>query len=298
MRSLQGGKWMTTSVSNGALHLSASARSSVAREAYRPDIDGLRAIAAIAVVGVHVGVLPGGFAGVDIFFVISGYLISGLILRALARGSFSSFEFYARRVKRIFPALIVLLVAASVLGWLILLSGEYRLLGREIAEGAGFVYNLTMHWHNNSDLHAAWSRISLGNLWSLGVEEQFYMLWPPFLVLIWKLKSRQLAIIAAVTAISFAINVVEVSLGLHNYSLPEARLWQLSLGGTLAYMQSCRAADLERLRSVLSTRSLSWLGLHNDHARGLIGVALLVASCVVLKDTTAFPGWSAYSGSR
>lgn len=284
---------MAISVSNGDLPLAVSERSSVAREmVYRPDIDGLRAIAALAVVGTHAGVLPGGFVGVDIFFVISGYLISGLILRALARGSFSTFEFYARRVKRIFPALIAIFVAVSAFGWLTLLSVEYRPFGREIAEGAGFVYNLTKHWHSDAGFHGSSSPIDLGHLWSLGVEEQFYLLWPLFLILIWKLKSRQLALIAVVTAISFAVNVVEVSQSLDNYSLPEARLWQLSLGGALAYMQACRAADLERLRSIFSTRPFSCLGFHNDHARGLIGAALLVASCVVL-NTTAFPGWKA-----
>jgi len=279
---------MVISVSNGVLPLSETARSCVAREMYRPDIDGLRAIAALLVVGCHARVLDSGLFGVDIFFVISGYLISGLILRALARGSFSSFEFYAKRVKRIFPALIALLVAVSALGWLILLSGEYRLLGREITEGAGFVYNLTEHWHNDSGFHASGSQISLGHLWSLGVEEQFYLLWPFFLMLIWKLKSRQLALIAGVVAISFAINVVEASRGVDNYSLPEARLWQLALGGAFAYMQSCRVVGLERLRSAFSTRPLSWLGLHNHHVRGLVGIALLVGSCVWSK------GWSAF----
>lgn len=283
---------MAVSVSNGTLPLSASESSSVAHEAYRPDIDGLRAIAALAVVGHHLGVLPGGFVGVDIFFVISGYLISGLILRALARGSFSGLEFYAKRVKRIFPALVVFLLTASVLGWLMSLSVEYRRLGREIAEGAGFVYNLTEHWHDDPDFHAYPYRIELSHLWSLGVEEQFYLFWPLFLMLIWKLKGRQLALLAGVTAISFAINVVEVSQGVYNYYLPEARLWQLSLGGSFAYMQACGPADLERLRSFFSSRALSWLGLHHDHIRGLIGAALLVSSCAVLENV-AFPGWKA-----
>jgi len=283
---------MAISVSNGDLHLAVSERST-AREAYRPDIDGLRAIATLAVLGMHAGVLPGGFVGVDIFFVISGYLISGLILRALARGSFSSFEFYARRVKRIFPALIALFVVVFALGWLTLLSVEYRQLGREVTEGAGFVYNLAGYWHDDPGLHTVFSpQISLDHLWSLGVEEQFYLLWPLFLVLIWKLQKRQLALIVAVTTTSFIINVVMVSRGMNAYSPPWTRLWQLSLGGALAYMQACRAADLERLRSIFSTRPFSWLRLHNDTARGLIGATLLVASCVVL-DLTEFPGWKA-----
>lgn len=279
---------MAISVSDGVLPLSATERSGVAHEVYRPDIDGLRAIAALAVVGHHTGILPGGLFGVDIFFVISGYLISGLILRALARGSFNSLEFYARRVKRIFPALIAMFVAVSALGWLTLLSDVYQSLGRQIAEGAGFVYNLVEHWRSDSDFHTSPSQINLDHLWSLGVEEQFYLLWPLFLMLLWKLKSRQLALIAGVIAISFAINVVEASQGVNNYSLPEARLWQLSLGGAFAYMQSCRVIGLEKLRTAFSARPLSWLGLHNHHARGLVGIALLVGSCVWLEDWSAF----------
>ena len=285
---------MAISVSNAAVPLSAFERSVVARENYRPDIDGLRAIAALAVVASHAGVFPGGFAGVDIFFVISGYLISGLILRALARGSFSSLEFYARRVKRIFPTLIALLIAASVLGWLTSLSDDYKRLGREIAQGAGFVHNLDNYWDNDSTgLHVSSSQINLAHLWSLGVEEQFYLLWPLFLMLIWKLKSRQLALIAGLTAISFIISVVMISRGMNAYAPPWSRLWQLSLGGAFAYMQSCQAGKLERLRAVFSTAPLSWLGLHNHHVRGLIGAALLVGSCVWFKSPYVFPGWEA-----
>ena len=284
---------MATSVLERDLPLTVSAPSSVAREEYRPDIDGLRAIAALAVVGVHLGVVPGGFVGVDIFFVISGYLISGLILRAMARGSFSCFEFYARRVKRIFPALITLFVALFALAWLTLLSAEHRQLGREISEGAGFVYNLAETWRGDFDIHSYFSKIGLGHLWSLGVEEQFYLLWPLFLMLVWKLKRRQLALIALITLTSFVINVAMVSRGMDAFALPWTRLWQLSLGGALAYMQSCRGGNLERLRAFFSTAPLSWLGFQKHHVRSLIGTALLVGSCVWLTDSAEFPGWGA-----
>jgi peptidoglycan/LPS O-acetylase OafA/YrhL len=210
----------------------------------------------------------------------------------MARESFSSLEFYVRRVKRIFPALIAVLLAASVLGWLTLLSDQYQRLGRDISEGAGFISNIAYYWHNDPEFHASRS-LYLDHLWSLGVEEQFYLLWPPFLMLMWKLKSRQFVLITTLTAISFAINVIEISQGANNYSLPWARLWQLSLGGILAYMQAHRAADLERLRSAFSMRYFSWVGLHNNHVRGLVGAALIVASFVGLKDTSAFPGWKA-----
>ncbi len=108
---------------------------------YRADIDGLRAVAVLAVVAFHAvpGVLPGGFTGVDVFFVISGFLISSLILVGLHDGSFNFYDFYARRAKRIFPALIVVLATALVLGWLLLLPDEYRQLGRHAMFAAAFV---------------------------------------------------------------------------------------------------------------------------------------------------------------
>jgi peptidoglycan/LPS O-acetylase OafA/YrhL len=132
---MHGGLSMAVLLSDGSLPFSDLEKTAVQHRKHRPDIDGLRAVAAISVVGVHVGFVPGGFIGVDVFFVISGYLISGLILRALIRGTFSSFDFYARRAKRIFPALIAVLVTVTVLGWLVLLAGEYQQLGRVISNG-------------------------------------------------------------------------------------------------------------------------------------------------------------------
>ena len=110
---------------------------------YRPDIDGLRAIAVVIVLIFHAFPenLPGGFVGVDVFFVISGYLISGLIFADLQKGSFSFSDFYARRIRRIFPALILVLAASSLLGWFLLLPDEFAQLGRHVAGGAGFVSN-------------------------------------------------------------------------------------------------------------------------------------------------------------
>lgn len=149
---------------------------------YRPDIDGLRAVAALLVVAVHTNLLPGGFIGVDIFFVISGYLISGIILRQLYADRFSFLDFYARRVRRIFPALIVVLLAVVAWGWLVLLSDEYQLLGKDVAVGAAFLMNFT-EWLRR-DAHVDLPRM-LGHLWSLGVEEQFYLFWPVLLYAMW-----------------------------------------------------------------------------------------------------------------
>ncbi len=113
---------------------------------YRRDIDGLRAIAVLLVVGYHAfpDLVPGGFVGVDVFFVISGFLISTLIFDNLNKGVFSFREFYARRIRRIFPALILVLIACHLLGWFTLLEDEYQQLGQHIAGGAGFVSNFVL----------------------------------------------------------------------------------------------------------------------------------------------------------
>ena len=105
---------------------------------YRADIDGLRAIAVLSVVGYHAfpNLVKGGFIGVDIFFVISGFLISTIIFTSLQQGNFSFLEFYSRRIKRIFPALIIVLIACFALGWYVLLPDEYKQLGKHIAGGA------------------------------------------------------------------------------------------------------------------------------------------------------------------
>lgn len=113
---------------------------------YRPDIDGLRAIAVLAVIGFHAfpALVPGGFVGVDIFFVISGYLISTIILTAVNAGRFSVATFYARRIRRIFPALIAVLAACYAAGWFLLYSEAFEQLGKHIAGGAGFVANYVL----------------------------------------------------------------------------------------------------------------------------------------------------------
>lgn len=240
---------------------------------YRPDIDGLRAIAALSVVAVHTELVSGGFVGVDVFFVISGYLISGIILRAIHAGRFSLLDFYARRAKRILPALITLLLTGSGLAWLILSGHEFRLFGRDVAESAAFVLNLSPWFHADSDLHES----PLGHLWSLGVEEQFYFLWPVLLLLTARSRKGQLAMMWAVVLVSFAINVCVASQGeMAAYLPPWTRLWELALGGMLAHSQMTRS----------ETRP-GW----GSHVQGILGAILIVVSCLALTDPLTFPGW-------
>ena len=150
---------------------------------YRADIDGLRAIAVLSVVIFHAfpSVLRSGFVGVDVFFVISGYLITSIIIDDLERERFSFAVFYSRRIKRIFPALIAVLVACLIGGWFLLLPDEYSLLGKHVAAAAGFVSNFAL-WHESNYFGAAADTKILLHLWSLGIEEQYYLIWP---VVVW-----------------------------------------------------------------------------------------------------------------
>ncbi len=208
------------------------------RPRYRPDIDGLRAVAVLAVVIFHAfpGVIRGGFIGVDIFFVISGYLISTIIFEKLDEGNFSFFEFYARRIRRIFPALLVVLIFASILGWFTLLAHEYKQLGLHIAAGAGFLSNFVL-WSEVSYFDNAADTKPLLHLWSLGIEEQFYIIWPFSLWCAWRFKLNIFKFIIAVTTISFVLNLI----GIEKYStatfyMPPTRFWELSCGSILAWL--------------------------------------------------------------
>ncbi|RYE52744.1 MAG: acyltransferase, partial [Hyphomicrobiales bacterium] len=185
----------------------------LAHPKYRPDIDGLRAIAVLAVVGYHAfpDWVRGGFIGVDIFFVISGFLISTIILGSLSGKGFSYREFYARRIRRIFPALLPVMAAAFAFGWYVLLSDEFRQLGKHIVASAGFVSNLVL-WGEAGYFDTAAEAKPLLHLWSLAVEEQFYIFWPVLLGLVWRFKgARGLMFWMWVAAsLSFLLNVAGV----------------------------------------------------------------------------------------
>src|SRR3954468_7866191 len=179
--------------------------------AYRPDIDGLRAVAVVAVLGFHAfpDAFPGGFTGVDIFFVISGFLISGIILGELQAGNFTFGRFYARRIRRIFPALALVLAATLILGWGALSPYEFAQLGGHVAAGAGFVSNLLL-FHESGYFDTNSALKPLLHLWSLGVEEQYYLVWPLLLFFLRKHMGRIFWLILGVAACSFVLNILLV----------------------------------------------------------------------------------------
>jgi peptidoglycan/LPS O-acetylase OafA/YrhL len=243
---------------------------------YRPDIDGLRAIAVLAVLGFHAfpRFCPGGFVGVDIFFVISGYLISTIIFDEVASGSFTYAGFYARRIRRIFPSLVTVLLAVLIVGLLLDFSTEFARLGTHVAAGAAFLSNLIL-WREAGyfDIDSAYK--PLLHLWSLGVEEQFYMVWP---LLIAAISGRRiLGVVAVILLVSFATNIAIVrTQPAVAFFLPVTRFWELMIGSLLAYSAHARL----------------WVPQRRD-ALSVIGFILLLVSGSLINKDTVFPGWAA-----
>jgi len=222
---------------DGALDMSFP-QSRLSHPKYRPDIDGLRAVAVLAVVGFHAfpGWLQGGFVGVDIFFVISGYLISTILFESLDKGTFSFGEFYARRIRRIFPALLLVLVVSYVFGWLVLLADEFEQLGKHIAAGAGFVANLVL-WSEAGYFDNSAETKPLLHLWSLGIEEQFYIVWPVLLWLAWKRHFNLLLVALLLALASLYLNVRGAREdAVATFFSPQTRFWELLCGSLLAWL--------------------------------------------------------------
>jgi peptidoglycan/LPS O-acetylase OafA/YrhL len=205
---------------------------------YRPDIDGLRAVAVLSVLGFHAfpDVLKAGFIGVDIFFVISGYLISSIIFENIDRGSFSFGQFYGRRIQRIFPALSLVLASCLIFGWFGLLEDEFKQLGKHVAAGAGFVSNFVL-WQESGYFDNAAELKPLLHLWSLAIEEQFYIVWPVLLLMVWRRKLLFWLVFAGLLIGSFAISVYLVRVDrVAAFYFPGSRVWELLAGVLLAYL--------------------------------------------------------------
>lgn len=247
--------------------------------AYRPEIDGLRAVAVVAVVIFHAfpGVLPGGFVGVDVFFVISGFLISGIIRRAVDDRTFSLFDFYARRLRRILPALLVVLVACLLAGYAFWLADEWQALGRHTFAGALFYANVALAAEPQGGYFRALGQSTpLLHLWSLGVEEQFYLAWPLLFAALVRWTRWPQVGVAALLVASFLLNLAWVSdAPADAYFLPFTRLWELLVGAALIGVRPPRGRALAE-------------------GAALTGLALIVVACVVIDDVSPFPGWWAW----
>lgn len=247
---------------------------------YRADIDGLRAVAVLSVLAFHAfpAWFKGGFVGVDIFFVISGFLISSIIFENLSQNKFSFFEFYARRVKRIFPALSLVLLSCLIVGWFVLLANEYEQLGSHVAAGAGFVSNFIL-WGESGYFDSAAELKPLLHLWSLGIEEQFYIVWPLLILIAWHLRLNLLLIILLAIVCSFFFNIWQIATNpIATFYSPLTRCWELLIGALLAYLtvfSPHRLAPIEKYKNGLS----------------FIGFLLIFSSFSLLNKSSLFPGW-------
>ncbi len=218
--------------------------------------------------------MPGGFVGVDIFFVISGFLITGIIARELDQQQFSLLGFYQRRIRRIFPALIVVLCATLALGWLWMLPAAYAQLGVDVLASAGFLSNFALMWQSGYfDVESA--KKPLLHLWSLGIEEQFYLFWPVILLVAARLRLSLLTVAAILGLASLVFNVALIgSNPVATFYLPFTRVWELLAGAGLA----CGWTYVSQ-----SSTASNW--------RACIGLALIAAAVAVLDTSRAFPGW-------
>ncbi|WP_413287810.1 acyltransferase family protein [Bdellovibrio sp. HCB337] len=242
---------------------------------YRSDIDGLRAFAVLAVLFFHFFPhhLKGGFAGVDVFFVISGYLVTGILYSNIQEEKFSFKEFYFKRVRRLFPSLIAVLVVCCMAGSLLLVADEFANFGKQLFSSALFSTNFVLfsesgYFDRSSDLKP------LLHIWSLSIEEQFYIFWPFLIYFLGKNKKVLIYSLLGITIVSLGLNLglTKNHQAFSFYLLP-TRLWELAIGGLLIFVKPAEVQG--RIRSVLS----------------LAGFGLILFSFYILNQNKQFPGW-------
>ncbi len=246
--------------------------------AYRADIDGLRALAIIPVLFYHAGLgFPGGFVGVDVFFVISGYLITRLLTVEMTERRFSVFRFYERRLRRIFPALFTVLIATTVATWFLFMPPEFELFGKSMALAAVFASNIGF-WQEAGYFDTVAQFKPLLHTWSLGIEEQFYVLFPLLLAGLYRfMPTRRTLVIGFLSASSFLFSTVWV------YAAPDgaffllpARFWELGVGCLLALAPAPSGWQSGRAAAVCT-----------------VGLVLIGTAVFGISERTPFPGAAA-----
>lgn len=251
---------------------------------YRRDIDALRGIAVLLVVIFHAfpHLLPGGFVGVDVFFVISGFLITSIMFKELDSRHFSFGNFYARRIRRLLPAICSVILFASILGWLVLYPDEYKKLGYHIYRSLFFTQNFNLI--NEADYFDVSSHYKpLLHLWSLSVEEQFYLIWPVLIYISFYFRKNSIYLMLIIVLLSFSINLyflndVKQKIFFHTLT----RLWELGIGGLLA---------------AVYFRYPSWnnLKLNSLVTNGVAGLGLFLIgySAIQFNEALIYPAWYA-----
>ena len=261
---------------------------SFSRPKYRPDVDGMRALAILSVLIFHAypSSLPGGFVGVDIFFVISGYLISSIIFRGLTLGTFSFFDFYARRVRRIFPAVTVVILGSFLLGFFFLTPYELEDLVRESPYAAFFLENWRLYVTTGGYWETATELKPFMHFWSLGVEEQYYIFYPLICFLLWKVSAKRfLASLVFMLLVSLGLCLYDTAnepvrafYSLHN------RFWELLIGGVLAYVELKWPDYKEKIKCQ---------GVGIDNVFSVTGLLLIIFAIAFFEEGKDFPGWRA-----
>ena len=247
---------------------------------YRADIDGLRAIAVLAVVFYHAGVVgfSGGFVGVDIFFVISGFLITTIINRELVEGRFSIVKFYESRARRILPALFAVMVGGLIAGWFLLNPADYEHMGESVISALLFVSNFWFWQNSGGYFDGATDYLPMLHTWSLAVEEQFYIFFPLLLIFLFRVRRNAvLPIILMIVVAFFALSVWATSkMPSASFYLLPTRIWELGAGALLA-LGVMPAIASKVIRETL----------------GLFGLALVLVPIFIYDGNTLFPGLAA-----
>ncbi|MBF6026586.1 acyltransferase [Pseudomonas sp. P115] len=244
---------------------------------FRKDINGLRAVAVIAVILYHFGVsgFGGGFVGVDVFFVISGYLMTEIITSKIKHEKFSLFEFYLARAKRIFPALVALCTVLLILGWFFLPAAELKELGKQVKSSVLFFSN-HQFMKDSGYFDSASHEKFLLHTWSLSVEWQFYLLYPILIMAVSKFSKRQSTLVGAITLLALtsylASSLIAESRAAINFYSIGTRAWEMAAGGLVYLLPSKTLQKKAR------------------YALGLLGLAAVVLSSIFLTESGVWPG--------
>lgn len=283
---------MATAMAQGRL---LTAFMKINTQEYRPDIDGLRAIAVSLVVIYHAYSewMTGGFVGVDVFFVISGFLITNIIAGELRQGEFSFRRFYEKRIRRIFPALILVLLACLILGYFTLLAREYKPLGKHVLGGATYISNVILmkeagYFDDSSDFKA------LLHLWSLAIEEQFYLVWPVVLALAFAAKKRLPWVVGIATLLSFGLCIFFTQRAPeHVFFNPVTRSWELFIGAFIALIPSVSTVSVTPASGESAAAQLARLAAQYKNLLSITGLLLIAGAAVFFDEANLFPYWRA-----
>lgn len=263
---------------------------------YRSDIDGLRGIAILLVVFFHISqgwksmenIFHAGFIGVDIFFVISGFLISTIVLKSLENKTFSFVEFYSRRIRRLFPALVIVLLSSLIFGYFFLFAEDFKYLAKHIIGSALYINNFLL-WNESGYFDSAAELKPLLHLWSLSVEEQFYIFWPLMIWTFYRINRTLLPLIIFLTLCSFGAHLFFLKIN-HTtaFYFPHLRAWELLVGSLVAYFEifKSRFKTYPLLNNYFNSRLVK-------NAQSTIGLILLLSGLVLINNPMHYPGWLA-----